>query len=49
MVSAPGGKPKVTDLLISAYFEWVNSGDCGKYFDIVADRFEKSHVRSDWI
>lgn len=41
VVSAPGGKPKVTDLLISAYFEWVNSGDCGKYFDIVADRFEK--------
>lgn len=33
VVSAPGGKPKVTDLLISAYREWENTGNLGSDFD----------------
>ena len=41
VVSAPRGIDNVTDLLVKAYFEWVKCGDCGKYFDVVADRFEK--------
>ena len=36
---APGGKPKVTDLLISAYKEWESSGKCGVSFDIASERF----------
>ncbi|MCH5164250.1 MAG: hypothetical protein J1F36_04460 [Clostridiales bacterium] len=40
IVSAPGGKPKVTDLLISAFDEWESSGKCdGEYFDAVCNRF----------
>lgn len=39
IVSAPGGKPKTTDLLIEAYREWERSGNCGKALDEACERF----------
>lgn len=39
IVSAPGGKPKVTDMLISAYDEWEKGGRCDKTFDKISGRF----------
>lgn len=42
IVSAPGGKPKVTDLLIEAYGEWIKSGNCNNNaFKEVCRRFKK--------
>ncbi len=39
VASAPGGKPKVTDLLISAYKAWERTGNCGGDFDEAEGRF----------
>lgn len=41
IVSAPGGKPKVTDLLIAAYDEWLACGRCGGKFDEAMGRFDE--------
>lgn len=41
IVSAPGGDPKVTDLLIAAYREWERCGKCDKTFAVVAERFDR--------
>lgn len=39
IVSAPGGKPKVTDMLIAAYKQWVNTGKCDDAFDCIYNKF----------
>lgn len=41
IVSAPGGKTKITDLLINTYAEWLKTGECGENFYEVCDRFKK--------
>ncbi len=39
IASAPGGKEKITDMLIAAYNEWERTGSCDGRYGLIGERF----------